>query len=94
MRLLAILSYTSSTKGIDDLEDKEADVMVKKWYEHFVTKKKGVLENDEMEILWDVTMQTEMRIDIVLIKKKILRVPVNTRIKEKEKEKMGRYTQV
>ena len=74
-----------------------------KYYEHFVETKMKVLENDEVKLLWDFSIQTEKRIehnkpDIVVLDKKqklclIIDVacPFDTRIKKKEQEKIEYY---
>ena len=70
-----------------------------KWYEH---QPNGVIESDEVKILWDVNMQCdsliECRPDIVVVleKKKECKiidiaVPRGSRIVEKEIEKMEKY---
>ena len=74
-----------------------------KYHEHFVETKMKVLENDEVKLLWDFSIQTEKRIehnkpDIVVLDKKqklclIIDVacPFDTRIKKKEQEKIEYY---
>ena len=74
-----------------------------KSYEHFVDKEKTVLENKEVKLLWDVSIQTENKIehnkpDLVLLDKKgktcyIIDVacPFDTRVEKKEKEKFEYY---
>ena len=75
-----------------------------KSYEHFIDKEMAVLENEEVKLLWDFSIQTEIRIDhnkpdLVLLDKKgrtcyIIDVacPFNTRVEKKEKEKFEHYT--
>ena len=71
-----------------------------KWYEH---RAENVSENDNVKILWDVKIQTDKIVEhsrpdiLVVIKetKKCLIIdvacPFDTRIKEKEKEKVEKY---
>ena len=75
-----------------------------KSYEHFVDKEIVVLENEKVKLLWDFSIQTEIKIDhnkpdLVLLDKKrrtcyIIDVacPFDTRIEKKEKEKFEHYT--
>ena len=75
-----------------------------KSYEHFVDKEMAVLENEEVKLLWDFSIQTEIRIDhnkpdLVLLDKKgrtcyIIDVvcPFDTRVEKKEKEKFEHNT--
>ena len=75
-----------------------------KSYQHFVSKDNSVLENDEVKILWDFSIQTEQKIehnrpDITIFDKKekqcyVIDVacPFDTRIQKKEKEKVDAYT--
>ena len=37
--------------------------MLKKYYEHFTEKEMRLLENDNVKIMWDVSVQTEIKID-------------------------------
>ena len=65
---------------------------------------KRVLENEQVKLLWDFTIQTERKIehnkpDIVLVNKENkecfiidIACPFDTRILEKEKEKVRAYT--
>ena len=74
-----------------------------KYYNHMVTKDNKVLENDQVLLLWDFSIQTETRIDhnkpdIMLKNKKekscqIIDVACtfNTRVKQKEEEKLEHY---
>ena len=74
-----------------------------KYYEHFVETKMKVLENDEVKLLWDFSVQAENRTehnkpDIVVLDKKqklclVIDVacPFDTRIKKKEQEKIEYY---
>ena len=71
-----------------------------KWYEHAPVT---VLENEEIKILWDFSVQTDRRLDhnkpdLIVLKKKerecwIIDVacPFDTRVKQKESEKIERY---
>lgn len=71
-----------------------------KWYEHRAEK---VLENDDYKLLWDMDIKTdkvikERRPDIIIVKKRSreaflidVAVPGDTRIKEKEIEKVTKY---
>ena len=75
-----------------------------KSYEHFADKEMTVLENEEIKLLWDFSIQPEMKIehskpDLVLLDKKqricyIIDVacPFDTRVEKKEKEKFEYYT--
>ena len=75
-----------------------------KSYENFVDKEMSVLENEKVKILWDFSIQTEIKIDhnkpdIVLLDKKektcyVIDVawPFDTRVEKKEKEKFEHYT--
>ena len=68
------------------------------WYKHETDK---VVENDSQKILWDFTIQTDhiieaRRPDMVIIDKiknecKISACPFDSRIEEKEKDKMKVY---
>ena len=70
-----------------------------KWYEH---APEGVLENEEVKILWDVMIQCDREIkakkpDIVAVKKNErscaiidIAIPRGIRVSEKEKEKIER----
>ena len=74
-----------------------------KSYEHFVDKEMAVLENEKVKLLWNFSIQTEIKIDhnkpdLVLLDKKekicyVIDVacPFDTRV-EKEKEKFEHYT--
>ena len=71
-----------------------------KWYEH---KPEGVMENVDFKILWDFMIQCDQMVehrkpDIVIIdkiKKEVkiidIAVPVDSRVKEKEGEKIEKY---
>ena len=71
-----------------------------KWYEHEPEK---VLENEDHKILWDFSIQTDhviepRRLDLVVVdkKEKICKiidfaVPRDSRIEEKEKDKIEKY---
>ena len=71
-----------------------------KWYEH---KPEGVMENEDFKILWDFMIQCDQMVehrkpDIVIIdkiKKEVkiidIAVPVDSRVKEKEGEKIEKY---
>ena len=73
---------------------------VEKWYEHLP---EGVIENDNVKILWDINIQCDniiqaRRPDIVLIDKNKktgiiidIAVPGDKRIEDKEKEKIEKY---
>ena len=37
--------------------------MLKKYYEHFIEKEMRLLENDKVKIMWDVSVETEIKID-------------------------------
>ncbi|XP_065055325.1 uncharacterized protein LOC135683870 [Rhopilema esculentum] len=75
-----------------------------KSYEHFVDKEMAVLENKEVKLLWDFSIQTEIRIDhnkpdLVLLDMKgrtcyIIDVacPFDTRVEKKEKEIFEHFT--
>ena len=75
-----------------------------KSYQHFVSKDNCVLENDEVNILWDFSIQPEEKIEhnrpeITVIDKKeklcfVIEVAClfYTRIQKKEKEKVDAYT--
>ena len=75
-----------------------------KSYQHFVSKDNSVLENDEVKILWDFSIQTEQKIehnrpDITIFDKKekqcyVIDVawPFDTTIQKKEKEKVDAHT--
>ena len=75
-----------------------------KSYEHFVDKEMSVLENEKVKLLWDFSIQTEIKIDhnkpdIVLLDKKEktcyvndVACPFDTRVEKKEKEKFEHYT--
>ena len=77
-----------------------------KYYNHIVTRENRVLENDEVLLLWDFSIQTETRIDhkkpdIMLKNKKektcqIIDVacPFDTRVKQKEEEKLDHYNEL
>lgn len=71
-----------------------------KWYEH---SPEGVVENDEVKILWDINIQcdnviTARRPDIVIINKQErlctivdVAIPTDVRVSDKEKEKIEKY---
>ena len=71
-----------------------------KWYEHFP---KSVEENEEVKLLWDLTIQTDREIhhrrpDIVIEKKKAketiivdIAVPRDSNVLQKETEKYEKY---
>ena len=71
-----------------------------KWYEHEAER---VLENEDYKILWDFSIQTDhvieaRRPDLVVVDKKEIRckiidfaVPGDSRIEEKEKDKIEKY---
>ena len=75
-----------------------------KSYEYFVGANMKVLENDEVQLLWDFSIQTERRLekskpDIVVLDKKqklCLAIGVacqfDTKIKKKEQDKIEYYT--
>ena len=77
-----------------------------KYYNHIVTKENRVLENVEVLLLWDFSIQTETRIDHnkpnIMIKNKkektcqIIDVacPFDTRVKQKEEEKLDHYNEL
>ena len=74
-----------------------------KAYEHFIVKENAVLENENVKLLWDFSIQTERKIDhnkpdLVLLDKKektcfIIDVacPFDTRVEKKGKEKFEYY---
>ena len=74
-----------------------------KWYEH---APEGVVENEEVKILWDVMIQCDREIkarkpDIVVVNKNErscsiinIAIPGDIRISEKEKEKIERYKEL
>ena len=74
--------------------------VVSKWYEH---EPESVLENEDYKILWDFSIQTDhvieaRRPDLVVVDKKErtckiidFAVPGDSRIEEKEKEKIEKY---
>ena len=71
-----------------------------KWYEHIP---EGVLENEEVKVLWDINVQCDnvieaRRPDIIVINKKgrkgiiiDIAVPADVRVGEKEREKEEKY---
>ena len=71
-----------------------------KWYEH---EPESVLENEDYKILWDFSIQTDhvieaCRPDLVVVDKKErsckiidFAVPGDSRIEEKEKDKIQKY---
>ena len=71
-----------------------------KWYEH---GPESVLENEDYKILWDFSIQTDpvvevRRLDLVAVDKRkrtcktiAFAVPGDSRIEEKEKEKIEKY---
>ena len=71
-----------------------------KWYDH---EPPYVVENDEVKLLWDMKIQTDIKIehskpDIVVFEKKSRKCllidvacPFDTRVAEKEREKLDRY---
>ena len=71
-----------------------------KWYEH---EPQAVCENEEYKILWDFSIQTDhvieaRRPDMIIVEKKSNKcqiidfaVPYDTRVDEKEKEKIQKY---
>ena len=71
-----------------------------KWYEY---EPQAVCENEEYKILWDFSIQTDhvieaRRPDMIIVEKKgnkcqiiDFAVPHNTRVDEKEKEKIQKY---
>lgn len=73
------------------------------WYEH---RPEGVIENDEVKILWDFMIQCDRMVeyrkpDIVVVEKKERRclvidvaVPGDIRIEEKENEKVEKYQEL
>ena len=74
--------------------------VVDKWYEH---EPESVLENEDYKILWDFSIQTDhvieaRRPDLAVVDKKSrtckihdFAVPGESRIEEKEKEKIEKY---
>ena len=74
-----------------------------KWYEH---EPEGVIESEEVKLLWDFTMQCEKvkegsRPDIVIVEKgericKIIdiAVPNDSRVNAKEQEKVEKYQEL
>ena len=74
-----------------------------KWYEH---APEGVVENEEVKILWDVMIQCDREIkarkpDIVVVNKNErscaiidIAIPGDIRVNEKEKENIERYQQL
>ena len=74
-----------------------------KWYEH---APEGVVENEEVKILWDVMIQCDREIkarkpDIVVVTKNErswaridIAIPGDIRVSEKEKEKIERYREL
>ena len=74
-----------------------------KWYEHVP---EGVVENEEVKILWDVMIQRDKDIkarkpDIVVVNKNErscaiidIAIPGDIRVSEKEKEKIERYQEL
>ena len=74
-----------------------------KWYEH---EPESVLENEDYKILWDFSIQTDhvieaRRPDLVVVDKKErsckiidFAVPGDSRIEEKEKDKIERYQEL
>ena len=74
-----------------------------KWYEH---APESVVENEEVKILWDFMIQCDREIkarksDIVLVNKNErscaiidIAIPGDTRVSEKEKEKIERYQEL
>ena len=76
---------------------------IEKWCEH---TPEGVVENEEMKILWDVMIQCDREIkarkpDIVVVNKNerscaIIDIAISgdTRVSEKEKKKMERYQEL
>ena len=70
-----------------------------KWYEH---EPESVLENEDYKILWDFSIQTDhvikaQRPDLIVVDKKRtckiidFAIPGDSRIEEKEKEKIEKY---
>ena len=70
-----------------------------KWYEH---EPESVLENEDHKILWDFSIQTDhvieaWRPDLIVVDKKEksckidFAVPGDSRIEEKEKDKIAKY---
>ena len=69
-----------------------------KWWVHYVEK---VLQNDEVNILWDFKIQTDKHLahnipDIIVVEKKQVRLidmelPGDSRINQKEVEKITKY---
>ena len=74
-----------------------------KWYKH---APEGVVENEEVKILWDVMIQCDREIkarkpDIVVVNKNErscaiidIAIPGDIRVSEKEKEKIERYQEL
>ena len=73
-----------------------------KWYEH---EPESVLENEDYKILWDFSIQTDhvieaRRPDLVVVDKKErskiidFAVPGDSRIEEKEKDKIEKYQEL
>ena len=73
-----------------------------KWYKH---EPDSVLENEECKILWDFSIQTDhvieaRRPDLVVVDKKRIckitdfAVPGDSRIEEKEKDKIEKYQEL
>ena len=73
---------------------------MEKWYEHVP---EGVVENEEIKVLWDVNVQCDnvigaRRPDIIVINKKErkgiiidIAVPADVRVGEKERKKVEKY---
>ena len=73
------------------------------WYEH---APEDVVENEEVKILWDVMIQCDREIkarklDVVVVNKNErscaiidMAIPGDTRVSEKEKEKIERYQEI
>ena len=74
-----------------------------KWYEH---APEGVVDNEEVKILWDVMIRCDREIktrkpDIVVVNKNErscaiidIAIPGDMRVSEKEKEKIERYQEL
>ena len=74
-----------------------------KSYEHFIDKEMTVLESEEIKLLWDFSIQTEMKIehyksDLILLDKKEricyiidMACSFDTKVEKKEKEKFEYY---
>ena len=87
-----------------DLCKKYGFEYAEKSYNHHIDKESRVLENDEVKILWDFTIQTEKKLgynkpDLVILNKKektthIVDVgcPFDTRVKVRERTKIEKYT--